>query len=64
MATLVEIAGLPPEFLSGAVPSRDELVAVYGTAVPAVLAVMGALDADIAAAERYAAESLSPGVAA
>ncbi|MFJ1539363.1 hypothetical protein ACIODS_12540 [Micromonospora chalcea] len=64
MATLVEIAGLPPEFLAGAVPSRDELVAMYGTVVPAELAAMGALDADVRAAERYAAETLSPGVAA
>ena len=61
---VAEIAGVPPEFLSGAVPSRDELIAAYGTAVPAELAAMGALDCDIAAAERYAAESVSPGVAA
>ncbi|MEU8334872.1 hypothetical protein [Micromonospora tulbaghiae] len=56
--------GVDAEFLSGAVPSRDELVAMYGTAVPAELAAMGALDADVAAAERYAADAVSPGVAA
>ena len=61
---VAEIAGLPPEFLSGVVPSRDALIATYGTVVPAEMEAMGALRCDIAAAERYAAEAASPGVAA
>lgn len=53
-AVVAEIAGLPVEMVTEFEPTSVDLVATYGTDDPDELRDLGALDVDIAAAERHA----------
>lgn len=59
-AVVAAIAGLPAHMLAGFEPTRDDLIATYGTADPIGLEAMGALDVDIAAAVQYVREDETP----